>query len=180
MFFRVLLTRWSDFTDRFPEKTSILKRISFRLLGGPSVLVQRLGLAEVNDQLGRHTPGSQREFHDQASRPFLWPFCPACTHLLQEWILMWRLCLPLPCADHTMRFFGKRCFQMGRKRTMKSLNGVVNKTSTKSIEPWIHVRAMLISKLWIGLRALTVDWNQDFWIGRQQGSFFCPGIGSGN
>lgn len=54
---------------------------------------------------------------------------------------------------------------------MKSLNGVVNKTSTKSIEPWIHVRAMLISKLWIGLRALTVDWNQDFWTGRQQGSF---------
>lgn len=54
---------------------------------------------------------------------------------------------------------------------MKSLNGVLNKTSNKPVEPWIHVRAMLISKLWIGLRALTVDWNQDFWTGRHQGSF---------
>lgn len=63
---------------------------------------------------------------------------------------------------------------------MVSLNGVVNKTSTKSVEPWIHVRAMLIEKLWIGLRALTVDWNQDFWTGRPQNSFAGAGIACGN
>jgi hypothetical protein len=42
------------------------------------------------------------------------------------------------------------------------------------------VRAMLISKLWIGLRAFTVDWNQDFWTGGQHYSFAGPGIESGN
>jgi hypothetical protein len=30
------------------------------------------------------------------------------------------------------------------------------------------------------LRAFTVDWNQDFWAGRQQYSFACPGIEHGN
>lgn len=64
--------------------------------------------------------------------------------------------------------------------TMVSLNGVVNKNSTKSVEPWIHVRAMLIAKLWLGLRALTVDWNQDFWTGRPQCSFAGAGIECGN
>lgn len=64
--------------------------------------------------------------------------------------------------------------------TMKSLNGVLNKTSNKSVEPWIHVRAMLIAKLWIGLRALTVDWNQDFWNGRPQCSFAGAAIECGN
>lgn len=59
---------------------------------------------------------------------------------------------------------------------MISLNGFVNKTSTKAVEPWIHVRAMLIAKLWIGLRALTVEWNQDFWAVRQQRSFAGAGI----
>ena len=54
---------------------------------------------------------------------------------------------------------------------MVSLNGVVNKTSTKSVEPWIHVRAMLIAKLWIGLRALSVQWDPDFDHGQQQYSF---------
>jgi hypothetical protein len=34
--------------------------------------------------------------------------------------------------------------------------------------------------LWIGLRALSVDWNQDFWAGRQQCSFAGAGIQSGN
>jgi len=63
---------------------------------------------------------------------------------------------------------------------MKYLNGVVNKTSNRPVEPWIHVRAMLIAKLWIGLRALTVDWNQDFWTGGQRCSFAGPGIESGN
>jgi hypothetical protein len=59
---------------------------------------------------------------------------------------------------------------------MKSLNGVVNKNSTKSVEPWIHVRAMLIAKLWIGLRALSVQWDSDFHTGQQQYSF--AGAGS--
>jgi hypothetical protein len=54
---------------------------------------------------------------------------------------------------------------------MKSLNGVVNKTSTKSVEPWIHVRAMLIAKLWIGLKALSVQWDPEFHAGAQQYSF---------
>lgn len=58
---------------------------------------------------------------------------------------------------------------------MISLNGFVNKTSTKAVEPWIHVRAMLIAKLWIG-RALTVEWKEDFWAGRQQRSFAGAGI----
>jgi len=55
--------------------------------------------------------------------------------------------------------------------TMKSLNGVVNKTSTKSVEPWIHVRAMLIAKLWIGLKALRVQWAPEFHAGQQKYSF---------
>ena len=55
--------------------------------------------------------------------------------------------------------------------TMKSLNGVVNKTSTKSVEPWIHVRAMLIAKLWIGLKALSAQWDSEIDAGRQQYSF---------
>lgn len=55
--------------------------------------------------------------------------------------------------------------------TMKSLNGVVNKTSTKSVEPWIHVRAMLIAKLWIGLKALSAQWDSEIDPGRQQYSF---------
>jgi hypothetical protein len=59
---------------------------------------------------------------------------------------------------------------------MKSLNGVVNKTSTKSVEPWIHVRAMLIAKLWTGLRALTVQWDPEFHTEQQQYSF--TGAGS--
>lgn len=54
---------------------------------------------------------------------------------------------------------------------MKSINGVVNKTSTKSVEPWIHVRAMLIAKLWIGLKALRVQWDPEFHAGQQQYSF---------
>lgn len=55
--------------------------------------------------------------------------------------------------------------------TMVSLNGVVNKTSTKSVEPWIHVRAMLIAKLWIGLKALSVQWDSEIHAGPQQYSF---------
>jgi len=51
---------------------------------------------------------------------------------------------------------------------MVSLNGSVNKTSTKSVEPWIHVRAMLIEKLWIGLRALSVQWGPDVDHGQKQ------------
>jgi hypothetical protein len=65
----------------------------------------------------------------------------------------------------------KRCFRTGRMMTMKSLNGVVNKTSSKSVEPWIHVRAMLVAKLWIGLRALSVQWDSDFHTEQQQYSF---------
>jgi len=49
---------------------------------------------------------------------------------------------------------------------MKSLSGVVNNTSTKSVEPWIHVRAMLIAKLWIGLKALSAQWDSDLDAGR--------------
>jgi hypothetical protein len=57
---------------------------------------------------------------------------------------------------------------------MNLLNGVV-KTSTKSVEPWIHVRAMLIAKLWTGLRALTVQWDSEFDTGQQQYSFAFTG-----
>jgi len=60
--------------------------------------------------------------------------------------------------------------------TMVSLNGVVNKNSTKSVEPWIHVRAMLIAKLWIGLRALSVQWGPDFDHGQQQYSLINAAI----
>jgi len=74
------------------------------------------------------------------------------------------------CKDHNA-ISRKRCFRTGRMMTMKSLSGVVNKTSTKSVEPWIHVRAMLIAKLWIGLRALTVQWDPDLDAGRQPYSF---------
>jgi hypothetical protein len=38
------------------------------------------------------------------------------------------------------------------------------------------MRAMLIAKLWIGLRALTVQWDSDFHTGQQQYSF--AGVGS--
>ena len=55
--------------------------------------------------------------------------------------------------------------------TIKSLNGVVNKNSTKSVEPWIHVRAMLIAKLWIGLKALSAQWDPEIDAGQQQYSF---------
>lgn len=59
-------------------------------------------------------------------------------------------------------FLGSDASGTGRMMTIKSLNGVVNKTSTKSVEPWIHVRAMLIAKLWIGLKALSVQGTLNF------------------
>ena len=55
--------------------------------------------------------------------------------------------------------------------TMKSLSGVVNKNSTKSVKPWIHVRAMLIAKLWIGLKALSAQWDSEIDPGQPQYSF---------
>lgn len=50
--------------------------------------------------------------------------------------------------------------------TMVSLNGVVNKNSTKSVEPWIHVRAMLVAKLWMGLGMLSGQWKQGLFAGQ--------------
>lgn len=59
---------------------------------------------------------------------------------------------------------------------MKFLNGNINKTPTKSVEPWIHVRAMLIAKLWVGLRALTVQWDSELPAPQHEYSF--AGAGS--
>jgi hypothetical protein len=73
-----------------------------------------------------------------------------------------------PVCNHTVRFLEAICFWTGMVRTMVSLNGVVNKNSTRSVEPWIHVRAMLIAKLWMGLSMLSAQWNRGLYAGRQQ------------
>lgn len=39
----------------------------------------------------------------------------------------------------------------GMMMTMDYFNGKVDTTSTHSDKPWIHVRAALIKKLWMGL-----------------------------
>jgi hypothetical protein len=76
-----------------------------------------------------------------------------------------------------MRFLEAICFWTGRMMTMMvSLNGVVNKNSTKSVEPWIHVRAMLIAKLWMGLDMLSGQWNQGLSAGQQYSFASAAGV----
>jgi hypothetical protein len=81
-----------------------------------------------------------------------------------------------PVCSHTAQFLEAIGFRTGRVMTMVSLNGVVNKTSTRLVEPWIHVRAMLVAKLWMGLSMLSGQWNQGLYTGRQEYSL--AGAGS--
>jgi hypothetical protein len=61
--------------------------------------------------------------------------------------------------------------------TMDFFSGKANTTSTQPDKPWIHVRAALINKLWLGLAVFSTSgaWTA---LPRQQQSFFTDAAGA--
>ena len=52
--------------------------------------------------------------------------------------------------------------------------GITNRTSVKSDKPWIHVRARLLDRIWMGLAFFTVDGPLAAWPGEQKKSLADP------
>lgn len=48
--------------------------------------------------------------------------------------------------------------------------GITNRTPVKSDKPWIHVRASLLERLWMGLAFFSVDGPLAAWPGKQKNS----------
>jgi hypothetical protein len=52
--------------------------------------------------------------------------------------------------------------------TMLLMNGVANKNTTRSDKPWIHLRAILAAKFWMGLAIFSAVRNGASLAGWQQ------------
>jgi hypothetical protein len=52
--------------------------------------------------------------------------------------------------------------------TTVPLNGITTRTPAKADKPWIHVRAKLLERIWMGLAFFLVDGPLAAWIGQQQ------------
>jgi hypothetical protein len=59
-------------------------------------------------------------------------------------------------------------FQARGMTTMTFITtGITNRTPVKSDKPWIHVRARLLERLWMGLAFFSVDGPLAAWPGEQ-------------
>jgi len=52
--------------------------------------------------------------------------------------------------------------------------GIANRTPVKSDKPWIHVRASLLERFWMGLAFFSADGPLAAWPGEQKNSLADP------